>query len=318
MFSGQGSQYYRMGEQLYAQHPGFKRWMDHCAAIAEPLLQQSLTEIIYHPLDRTQEFDRLLYTNPALLCIEYSLTQVLLEMGIQPDYLLGYSLGEITAALVSGSLSLEDGIRLSIELAALLEQASPPAAMLSVFDSPAIFTQFPDIFQNVWLTGQNFPKNFVVTGLPEDISQLQHALNQRKIICQPLPVKQAFHTPLIEPLETQIKQLAQAIEFKALRVPLLSSVNGQWQARLDAQALWRIIRQPVNFAHSLQTLLAQGNFVFIDVGPSGTLAAFVKYSLPAGTQSLALQTLNRFGKDVESLQKLELTLSTLKLESLSA
>jgi acyl transferase domain-containing protein len=308
MFSGQGSQYYLMGRQLYEQHPGFRRWMEQCDAAAAPMIQQNLSQLIYQPIDKNKEFDRLLYTNPALLCIQYSLTRVLLEMDIEPDYLIGYSLGEIAAAVVTGSLSLADGIRLSIDLAALLEQASPLAGMLAIFETPDIFSQFPELFANVWLTGRNFSKNFVVTGLAEDIAQLQRVLNQRKIICQSLPVKYAFHTPLLDPLQSQIQQLAQGIDFNDLNIPILSPVNGQWKVRMDAAELWRIIRQPVNFADSIQNLLNTGDYVFVDVGPSGTLAAFVKYSLPSCAQSLALQTLNRFGKDLESLQNLKLAL----------
>lgn len=304
MFSGQGSQYYLMGKQLYEQHPGFRRWMEHCDAIAAPLLRHSLLQAIYQPLDKNQDFDRLLYTNPALLCIQYSLSRVLQEMGIQPDYLIGYSLGEIAAAVVAGGLALADGIRLSIDLAALLEQASPLAGMVAVFESPEILAHSPELFQKVWLTGRNFSKNFVVTGLPEDITQVKHRLSQRKILCQVLPVKFAFHTPLLDPLQGRIRQLVQGMQLTHLSLPVWSSVNGQWKARMDAEDLWRIIRQPVDFAGSIQALLKQGEYVFVDAGPSGTLAAFVKYSLPAGARSRVLQTLNRFGKDLESLQKL--------------
>jgi len=96
-----------------------------------------------------------LYTNPALLCIEYSLTQLLMEMNIQPDYLLGYSLGEITASVILSTVSLEEGIQLVVDYAKLLEKEAQAAGMLAIIESIDIMNQFPDLFQNCWLTGKN-------------------------------------------------------------------------------------------------------------------------------------------------------------------
>ncbi|NQZ12186.1 MAG: acyltransferase domain-containing protein, partial [Algicola sp.] len=115
MFSGQGAQYYHMGKELYECHPRFALWMDHCDEIVEPLIGTSLIDILYdESVTKGDPFDRVLYTNPALLCIQYSLSRVLMEMDIQPDYLLGYSLGEFTAAVVSGVMSLEEGLELLV------------------------------------------------------------------------------------------------------------------------------------------------------------------------------------------------------------
>ena len=94
MFSGQGSQYYRMGKELYEHHKTFNYWMDACNEIVSPLIKTSLTDIIYDNDKKGEAFDRLLYTNPALVSIQYSMFQVLKNIGIHPDYLLGYSLGE--------------------------------------------------------------------------------------------------------------------------------------------------------------------------------------------------------------------------------
>ncbi len=127
MFSGQGSQYYHMGKELYQRHAGFKRWMDHCDEIAAPLIDASLIEVIFYAADKRQDFDRLLYSNPALLCFEYSLAQVLLDMDVKPDLLLGYSLGDITSSVLAGNMVLEEGIRFVVEMAKLFEAKSPPA-----------------------------------------------------------------------------------------------------------------------------------------------------------------------------------------------
>jgi len=308
MFSGQGSQFFDMGQQLYEHHQGFGLRMEECDDIVAALLGQSLLRIIYKPLDKTQDFDRLLYTNPALMSVQYSVCGALQEMGIEPKYLMGYSLGELTAAVVGGGLSLAEGLRLSVELAALLEQSSRLAKMLAVFESPEIMNAAPELFERVWLTGRNFSTQFVVTGLPEDIVRLKEDLSQRRIICQLLPVNWGFHTPLLDPLQGKIKKLAEGIDFKRLSIPILSAVNGQWKMDVNAEDVWHVMRQPVDFAGSVQCLLRKGNYVFVDVGPSGTLAAFVKYGLPAGNACRILQTVTRFGRDLECLNKLRVEL----------
>ncbi|NJM17012.1 MAG: acyltransferase domain-containing protein, partial [Bacteroidales bacterium] len=116
-------------------HARFRYWMDHCSKIASPLIQTSLIEVLYSGPGKSEPFDRLLYTNPALLCVEYSLANVLKEMGIQPDFLMGYSLGEIIAAVVSGAISLEDGIEFVVDMATIVEQKDQQADMLAIMES---------------------------------------------------------------------------------------------------------------------------------------------------------------------------------------
>ena len=310
MFSGQGSQYYQMGKELYENHSGFRHWMQYCDEIVNPLIQQSLIDIIYQQTTKGQDFDRLLYSSPALLCIEYSLAQVLMEMGIKADFLLGYSLGEMTAAVISGNVSLQSGIQFVIKLANLIENESSTSKMLAILESSDIIKQEPYLFQNVWLTGKNFPKNFVVTGFPNEIEILKAALTKKNILFQELAVKYGFHTELLDSIETPIKQLIQTINFSATdNIPIFSLLSAKPKPAMDEEALWKIIRYPVDFENFINLMLKDDNYVFIDVGPSGTLATFMQYTLPSGSHSVALQTINRFGNNLQSLKKLASALS---------
>jgi bacillaene synthase trans-acting acyltransferase/trans-AT polyketide synthase/acyltransferase/oxidoreductase domain-containing protein len=308
MFSGQGSQYYHMGKELYENHSRFKFWMDQCDEIVHPIVQTSLIDVLYRGQGKSEPFDQILYTNPSLLCIEYSLSRVLLAMGIQPDFLLGYSLGEITASVVSGVISLEDGIQLVVGMAKLVEEKTQLVEMLAVIEAQEIITTFPDLFQNCWLTGKNFQSSFVVSGLPNDIRHLQEGLKQKNIISQKLPVKYGFHTALLDPIEEELKQLVRNIKRLPMGIPIISSLTTATIQEVNDDHIWEVIRYPVEFERTIRSMLQKDDYIFIDVGPSGSLATFVKYLLTSNSNSLHLAAINQFGKDLNSIEKLRTSL----------
>jgi bacillaene synthase trans-acting acyltransferase len=306
MFSGQGSHYFQMGKVLYEQHPRFALWMDHCDDIAAEFLPLSLLDIIYQPDKlRTDPFDRALYTNPAILCIEYCLARVVMEMGIKPDYLLGYSLGEFSAAVVGGAIPLKDGIELVIEFARLLEDDMPHAGMLAVIDNIAVTRRHPQLLKDSWITGRNFDKNFVVSGLSGDLDKLERELAERNILFQRLAVNHGFHTALLDPIESQFKQLVSNAFIGELTIPTISALTGKVIVTVDEHHLWQVVRQPVAFDQTILNMLKQGDYRFIDIGPSGSLATFVKYILPKPTASEHHEVINPFGKNIQSLDKLK-------------
>jgi len=313
MFSGQGSQYYQMGKELYNEHPRFKLWMDYCDEIVSPLIGTSLVDIIYQEeLSVSEPFDQLLYSNPALLCIEYSLSRVLMEMNTRPDYLIGYSLGEITASIVAGAMSLSEGLELVVDYAKLINKNENQAAgMLSIFDSVNIMTELPELFQNCTLTGKNFAGNFVVCGLQHDIQRLQQALDDKKIVSQRLAVNYAFHTQMMDVFEDDFKRLASKVNLSSVRIPIISSSTTGGIHEVTENYLWNVVRNPVEFEKTIHLTLNKGDFTFIDVGPSGSLATFVKYILPANSNSNHLEMINQFGRNLKSIEKLKAGLSTL-------
>jgi bacillaene synthase trans-acting acyltransferase len=308
MFSGQGSQYYQMGKELYENHEQFRYWMDHCDEMVSPLIQTSLIDILYRSEGKSKPFDRLLYSNPALLCIEYSLFNVLKGMGIEADFLMGYSLGEIIASVVSGSISLKDGIQLVVDLSKFAEEKSKPAEMLAIMESKTLMNEFPELFKDCWLTASNFKANFVVCGFSNTIQALQQNLNKKGITSQLLPVRYGFHTELIDPFETEYKQRVRKIHPLPHKIPIISSLRTEIVRELDEDYFWEVIRYPINFEKTIEQVLKKGDYIFIDVGPSGSMATFVKYILPSDSASISFQMINPFGKDLNSVEKLQASL----------
>jgi bacillaene synthase trans-acting acyltransferase len=305
MFSGQSSQYHQMGRELYDRHPRFRMWMEYCDEIAAPLIGCSLCEVLYGEGDKSKPFDRLLHTNPALISFEYSLARVLMEAGATPQYLLGYSLGELSAAIVGGALTIEQGIGLVVDYARLIEAESPLATMLAVIDVPDVEIRYAEPFAGCWVTARNFDRHIVVTGSVAAIQRLREALTRDGVLHQVLAVNYGFHTEMQQPLETGFMALARKLDFQPLRIPVVSCRDGAvYDSNTDTegwqQRLWATFRHPVAFDATVRALLGGGDFHFLDVGPSGTLATFIKYLLPSGSASLFNEVINPFGRDIQT------------------
>lgn len=309
MFSGQGSQYYQMGKEFYQNFESFKKSMDECNDIVSPLIKTSLIEIIYQDRKIGEPFDRLLYTNPALLSIQYSMARVLKDIGVYPDFIIGYSLGEVLATMISGAVALEDGLKLVVDMARIAEEKTPQAKMLAIVADKKIIVNDPSLFSKCWLTASNFSGNFVVGGLPDDINTLQNKLKQERIITQQLPVNQGFHTPLINGLENEFKERIKKLHRYTPEIPIISSWQTDIVDELSDDYFWDIIRYPVNFEKTIEKIIRKGDCIFIDMGPSGSLATSVKYLLPSGSGSVPLQIMNQYGKNLNMLEQFRSSIS---------
>lgn len=303
LFSGQGSQYYGMGKELYEHHTVFNHWMNHCSEIISPQMGTSLIEMLYNPSKKGQPFDQLSYTNPTLLSVQYSLFKMMEDMNIQPDFMIGYSLGEIAACMASEMISLEDGLQLSVDMAKMVESKTPKAAMLAIMAGKEIIVEDPSLFSQCWLIATNFSQSFVVCGFPEDIQHLQKALQKESIVSQLLPVNNGFHTPLLDPIEDELKERVRKVQISKGKVPIVSSKDTRIKHEITHDDFWEVLRYSVNFENTIKNLVNMHECVFIDLGPSGSLATSVKYILADNTKSIPLQLINQYGKNLQTLEK---------------
>ncbi|MEU1024376.1 acyltransferase domain-containing protein, partial [Streptomyces sp. NPDC005904] len=130
-FSGQGSQYSGMGAALYESEPVFRRVMDRLDAAAADELGESVLAALYAPgRGRAEPFDDIAFTHPAIVMVELAAAETLIADGIEPDLLLGASLGEFTASVLAGVLDAEECLRLLVRQAAAL-RAAPGGGMLA-------------------------------------------------------------------------------------------------------------------------------------------------------------------------------------------
>lgn len=305
MFSGQGSQYYQMGADLYTSDAVFREAMDRCSQHVSAAIGTSLSDLIYQPrADRFAPFDRTLYTHPALFSVQYSLAQALLARGLSPDLVVGYSLGEWVAHVVAGVMTPEAALDRLVQQAQVVERESPPGGMLAVFGPRDLMEHHPDWFAHTSLAADNFDRHFVVSGLAHAIATTDTFLKNAGITAQVIPVRQAFHSPWMDPFEAECRRALHAVPSRPATIPIVSSRGAEVTDTALPETLWRAAREPVAFRQTIAMLERQQAPTYIDCGPSGTLATFAKYNLPKDAHHRCVSLITPFGRNVERVTAL--------------
>ncbi|MFD0324033.1 acyltransferase domain-containing protein [Lysobacter gummosus] len=160
MFSGQGSQYFQMGKQLFETSEVFRHWMVRLDKLAQEMTGMPVIDAVYAS-PRTDSFDRTLKTHPAIFILEYSLAQCLIGDGIEPDLVLGASLGSFAAAAVAGHLDVEDALAAVVQQAIALEDTCQRGGMIAVLAGRELFEQ-DWLRDHAELAADNFANHFAL------------------------------------------------------------------------------------------------------------------------------------------------------------
>ncbi|MEB2398035.1 MAG: amino acid adenylation domain-containing protein [Alcaligenaceae bacterium] len=275
LFTGQGSQWPGMGKGLYQDDPVFRRAVDHCAAVVDPLIGASLTRLMFDDAS-VQEGVSLTDTRiaqPALFVLGYALAERLAAWGIEPEFVMGHSLGEYVAACRAGVFSLEDALRLVAERGRLMGAAAPGGAMAAVFAPPSCLSELPGgLAAAIDLAAVNSPDECVISGESAAVGRVCEALEARGIASQALRTSHAFHSRLMEPALEPYARALSGLRLSRPRLALISNSTGTADAAFDTPEYWTDhIRQPVRFADGIGALARMGANVLIEVGGAPNL-----------------------------------------------
>jgi phthiocerol/phenolphthiocerol synthesis type-I polyketide synthase E len=308
MFSGLGDHYPDMGLALYQTEPTFRAALDHCAQALQPHLGLDIRTVIYPkgtsgtpgagapggkldlkamlgrgaagtapgapaaPDPAAQKLNRTRYTQPALFAVEYALAQLLLEWGLRPAALVGYSLGEYVAACVAGVFSLEDALALVARRALLIDELEA-GAMLAVPlpEAEARALLGPQLS----LAAVNGPTLSVVSGPVPAVAALEQQLAAKGVAVRRLPTTHAFHSTMMEPIRDRVVEMARGLKPSPPSIPYLSNVTGTWMTADEATdpGYWgRHLCQAVRFGQALSELRNDAGKVLLEVGPGLSLS----------------------------------------------
>ncbi|HIK05171.1 MAG TPA: acyltransferase domain-containing protein [Trichormus sp. M33_DOE_039] len=309
MFPGQGSQYLNMGQELYATEPVFRAAIDHCSELLLPHLSCDLRGLLYaddvenltppslhengenlKPLSCKERglLTQTIYAQPALFVVEYALAKLWLSYGIQPQAMIGHSIGEYVAATLAGVFTLADALAIVAQRGKLMQEC-PSGVMLSVSLAPEKLQTL--LTDDLVIAVHNSPQLCVVSGTEAAIMLLEKLLANQNIAHRRLHTSHAFHSPLMATAANSLTPILQSIPLHPPQIPFISNVTGTWITPEQATNpnYWAThLRQPVLFAEGIAQLCLEArrqeeklpgefyNQIFLEVGFSQTLSTLVR------------------------------------------
>jgi acyl transferase domain-containing protein/acyl carrier protein len=277
LFTGQGSQYKGMGQKLYQSQPIFGSVIDQCNVVMQPILGQSLIDILF---DEKSDLNNTGNTQPALYALEVAMATYWKHLGGSIHGVIGHSVGEYAAAAIAGIFSIEDGAKLIAHRAQLMQKLPLSGSMLAVLTSR-------DVVENklvewnpkgVSVAAFNGPANVVLSGEKEAINAIKSKFESANIECRDLSVSHAFHSHLMDPILEPFRKIALEVRFSDPSIPIFSNLSGEKAQNEIKNADYWVdhIRKPVQFEASIQSALKDGYNQFIEIGPKPTLISLAK------------------------------------------
>ncbi|WP_052304621.1 type I polyketide synthase [Nostoc punctiforme] len=311
LFTGQGTQYIDMGRELYDTQPVFREVLERCDRLLTPHLNKSLLSILYPESGSKLLLHETAYTQPALFGLEFALAEMWRSWGIKPYCVMGYSLGEYVAACVAGVLSLEDALILVAKRGQLMQQLPQTGAMAWVYTSiDKVITVLLPYQHQVGIAAIHGQEEILIAGKSQAVQQILQQLKSEGIAFLKLKINQAFHSPAVEPILDAMEELAATFTYNPPQINWVSSVTGKLVEAIAPQHWRNHLRDTLQFSTAVDTLIAQGCNLFLELGPSSTLAEAGKRYRPQ-SEEIWLSSLK---EGFEDWQQVLSTLSALYVQ----
>jgi len=277
MFPGQGSQFIGMGKTLYEEERAFASVMDKGFEWLQKTTKEDYKTILGYgdtPEKEASKINKTLYTQPILFLLEVALAKLFLSWGIKPAHMIGHSLGEYAAACISGVFSLEDGLKLIVKRAQLM-QALPEGDMLAVGTTAMeIKALLP---KELSIATINTKDACTISGNPSAIENFVALLDKKDIPYKKLFTSHAFHSEMMDDMLSDFKKELKTLNLSEPSIPFISNFTGKEILPEEATSpeYWvNHLRYTVKFSEGIKTLLQKKQSVYLEIGPGKSLSIF--------------------------------------------
>jgi acyl transferase domain-containing protein/acyl carrier protein len=277
VFSGQGSTWATMGSELFDREPVFRRAIEACDRLARTHGAWSLVD----ELAAGEGASRLGQTEiaqPALFAVQIALVELLRSWGVEPDAVIGHSVGELAAACVAGALDLAHAVRAVHVRGRLMQRATGLGRMASVeLPAPAAARAVEAYDGRLAVAAINDPGSAVLSGEAAALEEVLGRLAAQGVAARMLRVDHAFHSPQMTPFQRELAGALDGLTPGDAAIPMYSTVTG---ARIDGRRLdaayWAAnLREPVRFAAAVEAAAGDGRTLFLEIAPHAVLTGNV-------------------------------------------
>ncbi|MFF0454138.1 SDR family NAD(P)-dependent oxidoreductase [Nocardia africana] len=305
VFSGMGPQHWRMGRELLAAGGVFAETAAEIDAEFRALAGWSIVDELRKPEDESR-VTRTEVAQPANFLVQVGLVRELEQYGITPAAIVGHSVGEVSAAYVSGMLSLRDAVRVAYHRARLQATTAGTGGMLAVGLAKDKALELIGDDPGIDIAAVNSPSAVTLSGDAERLDMLAEKLTEDGVFARRLRVEVPYHSRLMEPIEAELRSALADLEPRTPTVPLYSTVTGMRvsEADWDASYWWSNVRRPVRFFDAVGALIGAGHRIYLEVGPHPVLSGNIREALlGADMQGTTVPTLDREQADSDSLRR---------------
>jgi [acyl-carrier-protein] S-malonyltransferase len=279
VFPGQGSQSTGMGLDLYNSYPAAKAVFD----VADASLGFSLSRLCFEGPD--EELTKTHNVQPAILVVSIACLKALESENItnfpSPVFVAGHSLGEYTALVAAGALDLTDAVLLVRERGRLMYEAGlkNPGSMLAVIGLDRETVKDISVRSGTEISNINCPGQIVISGATQALAKadkLARIKGARVLI--PLKVSGAFHSPLMEPIIAEFREIVSNFKFHSPAIPVISNVTARPLADVDLikEELVKQLRNCIQWQRSVEYMMHSGVTTFYEIGPGRVLSGLVR------------------------------------------
>ena len=292
VYTGQGSQWVGMGRELYRSWPVAKEVFDRCETVFRKARGVSLLDVMFGRSDNGEKLGDTAWEQPALYALECALTALWSSVGIDPDIVVGHSVGEIAAAYTAGNFSLEDGMHFAQARGTLLS-STKEGGMAAVFAPSETVTNGVREF-NEKITGPGLSVaadnglHQVISGSIVGVETISKHFESEGIRVRRLNTTRAFHSALLEPVLDKLEASLEDVEIHDPKLTFISNLTGRSvgsKTELDGKYWRRHAREPVAFARSVQEMADIEVDLVMEIGPGRVLTPMVLAAWPESSQA---------------------------------